>query len=140
MTYQPGGFVPGPDDKAVVALLALDECVLNRSGQCIRKSPRHRMTRMHRAVRETYSYKRWAEQQDERQMQMPLRLRLQLHWWHLRAWFGRCPECRQRGYLGNGPRWENDGVAQMLGVAAYGCPCCGNGAVEERDAQKKEEG
>lgn len=138
MTFQPGGFISGPDDKPVVAWLAVDECVIDRSGRCVRRSLRHRMTRMHRAVREIYSYKRWAENKRLEQP-LPLRLRLQLHWWHLRAWFGRCPECRQRGYLGNGPRWEDDKVAQMLGVAAYGCPCCGKGAVEERDAQKEED-
>lgn len=67
---------------------------------------------------------------DER---LTLGQRLQLRWWGIRAWFRRCPECRVRGYGGNAPRWEDDKIAQMLGVATYGCPCCGNGAIEERD-------
>lgn len=32
------------------------------------------------------------------------------------------------------PFWRDDRVAQMLGVAEFGCPRCGRGAVEERDA------
>lgn len=141
MTYQPGGFVPGPPNGGEVKiLLALDECILDRMGLCRRRALRHRMTRMHRATKEIYSYNRWLNRERARKgygsAELPLRLRMQLHWWHLRVWFGRCPECRQRGYLGNGPRWEDDKVAQMLGVAAYGCPCCGKGATEERDAKE----
>jgi len=33
----------------------------------------------------------------------------------------------------NMPRWENDQIAKMLGVAQYGCPSCGYGAIKERD-------
>lgn len=60
---------------------------------------------------------------------------INLRWWATRAWFRRCPECGARG-RGNSPapRWEDDKIAQMLGVAAYGCPRCGQGSVEERDA------
>jgi hypothetical protein len=31
------------------------------------------------------------------------------------------------------PRWEDDKIAAMLGVAHYGCPSCGFGAIKERD-------
>lgn len=31
------------------------------------------------------------------------------------------------------PFWRDDKVAQMLGVAQYGCPRCGRGMVAERD-------
>lgn len=33
------------------------------------------------------------------------------------------------------PFWRDDKVAQMLGIAKYGCPRCGRGAIEERDAE-----
>ena len=33
------------------------------------------------------------------------------------------------------PIWRYDKVAQMFGIAQYGCPRCGRGAIEERDAQ-----
>lgn len=32
------------------------------------------------------------------------------------------------------PDWRDDKTAQMLGVAQYGCPRCGRGAIENRDA------
>lgn len=67
---------------------------------------------------------------DER---LTLGQRIELCWFRIRAWLHRCPECRKRGHLGIAPRWEDDPVAQMLGVAHYGCPCCGDGAIEERD-------
>ena len=31
------------------------------------------------------------------------------------------------------PFWRDDKVAQMLGIAQYGCPRCGRGSIEERD-------
>lgn len=43
---------------------------------------------------------------------------------HLRCWM-----LIRRGIM---PRWRDDGVAQMLGIAEYGCPLCGYGATEER--------
>lgn len=43
----------------------------------------------------------------------------------------RCPECGERGYGTSAPRWEDDKVAQMLGIAHKGCPCCGHGSVGE---------
>lgn len=58
---------------------------------------------------------------------------MRLRWWRIRAWFRRCPECRRRGYGTATPRWSDDPVAQMLGIAQYGCPRCGKGAIEERD-------
>lgn len=42
--------------------------------------------------------------------------------------FRRCPKCGVRGYGTAAPRWEDDPVAKMLGIADKGCPCCGNGA------------
>jgi hypothetical protein len=53
--------------------------------------------------------------------------RVRLRWWSLRAWLRRCPECGRRGYGTAAPRWTDDPVAKMLGVAHLGCPCCGNG-------------
>lgn len=44
----------------------------------------------------------------------PIRRRWMRHRWHM-------------------PFWRDDKVAQMLGVAQYGCYRCGRGAVEERD-------
>lgn len=38
---------------------------------------------------------------------------------------------RRRDHM---PFWRDDKVAQMLGIAWYGCPRCGRGAVEQRDA------
>ena len=70
----------------------------------------------------------------EYESRLSLSQRLQLRWWGARAWLRRCPECRVRGFGGNAPRWEDDKIAQMLGIATYGCPCCGEGAIEERDA------
>lgn len=55
-----------------------------------------------------------------------------LVWWRIQEWFRRCPECRARGYSAIAPRWSEDKVAHMLGVAQYGCPSCGKGAIEER--------
>jgi len=52
----------------------------------------------------------------------------------LRDWFHRCPECGRRGYSNVSPRWQDDKTAQMLGIAAFGCPECGHSAIEERDA------
>jgi hypothetical protein len=40
----------------------------------------------------------------------------------------RCPECGVKGYGTAAPRWADDPVAKMLGVAHLGCPCCGKGA------------
>lgn len=37
------------------------------------------------------------------------------------------------------PYWREDQTAQMLGVAQYGCPRCGRGAIEERDAADQPE-
>lgn len=65
---------------------------------------------------------------------LPLSDWLLLRWWKVRDWLRRCPECGERGYGGKAPRWEDDKVAQMLGIAHFGCPCCGKGAVKERDA------
>jgi hypothetical protein len=31
------------------------------------------------------------------------------------------------------PFWREDKTAALLGVAQYGCPRCGRGAIEERD-------
>lgn len=53
-----------------------------------------------------------------------MRLRIQAEFKRHR----RCPECGERGYGTAAPRWENDPVAQMLGIADRGCPCCGKGA------------
>lgn len=51
--------------------------------------------------------------------------------WHAVA----CPIRRRwRRRRLNQPFWRDDPVAKMLGVAAYGCPRCGRGAIEERDA------
>jgi hypothetical protein len=61
-------------------------------------------------------------------------LRLRLRWWAFLAWLRRCPECNLRGYSTASPRWADDKVAQMLGIAQYGCPECGKGAIEEWDA------
>jgi hypothetical protein len=58
---------------------------------------------------------------------------LRLRWWALRRTFRRCPECHRRGYGAAAPRWAQDPVAQMLGIAQYGCSRCGKGAIEERD-------
>jgi hypothetical protein len=33
------------------------------------------------------------------------------------------------------PFWRDDKVAQMLGVAHYGCRRCGRGAIEEQNAE-----
>lgn len=32
------------------------------------------------------------------------------------------------------PFWCDDKVAAMFGVAQYGCPRCGRGSIEQRDA------
>jgi DNA-directed RNA polymerase subunit N (RpoN/RPB10) len=61
---------------------------------------------------------------------------LWMYWWELRMRFHRCPECGHwpdRHYDSIGPRWEDDKVAQMLGIAQYGCRRCGEGSIEERD-------
>lgn len=63
----------------------------------------------------------------------------QVRWWQFIWWFRRCPECHRRGYGNVGPRWEDDKVAQMLGIAQYGCPRCGKGAIEERDRMEKKQ-
>lgn len=34
------------------------------------------------------------------------------------------------------PFWRDDKVAQLLGIAQYGCPRCGRGATEQRDAAR----
>lgn len=34
------------------------------------------------------------------------------------------------------PFWADDPVAQMLGVAQYGCRRCGRGMTEQRDRQE----
>lgn len=57
---------------------------------------------------------------------------LRLRWWGF--WLRRCPECGERGYYPHKPRWADDRIARMLGVAHFGCPCCGKGAIAERDA------
>jgi len=62
---------------------------------------------------------------------------LWLRWWKFKAWFHRCPECKHRPdrhFDSPGPRWEDDKIAQMLGVGKYGCRRCGHGAIAERDA------
>lgn len=119
--------------------LALNECVLSHeNGRCLRQSPLHKMTASHRAVKEIQAYKRWTKKENEEKLaRLTFGQWLFFHWTHFRAWLHRCPECRQRGYLGIGPRWEDDSVAKMLGVATFGCPTCGKGAVEERDAQRE---
>lgn len=66
----------------------------------------------------------------------PLTLRVQIRWWALRAWFRRCEECSLRGRSEYGPRWEDDKVAQMLGIAHLGCPACGKGAIAERNGPR----
>lgn len=53
---------------------------------------------------------------------------LRLRWWAVLRWLRRCPECHQRPYSGDAPRWDADPVAQMLGIAHTGCPCCGKEA------------
>ena len=53
--------------------------------------------------------------------------RIRLRWWKVRDWLHRCPECGVRGYYADAPRWEDDVVAQTLGTAGDGCPCCGKG-------------
>ncbi len=58
-----------------------------------------------------------------------------LRWWGFKTWLHRCPECGHRPdrhYESIGPRWEDDRVAQMLGIAQYGCRRCGHGASAER--------
>jgi hypothetical protein len=64
---------------------------------------------------------------------LPLADRIRIRWWTFRDWLRRCPECEQHGWSPLSPRWADDKVAQMLGVARYGCPECGKGAIEERD-------
>lgn len=45
-----------------------------------------------------------------------------------------CPiRCRWRRWRIHQPFWRDDNVAKMLGVAQYGCPRCGRGAIKERD-------
>lgn len=46
---------------------------------------------------------------------------------HLRGW-----NMRRIGWM---PKWRDDKTAQMLGIAQFGCPVCGYGAIKERDAQ-----
>jgi predicted RNA-binding Zn-ribbon protein involved in translation (DUF1610 family) len=63
--------------------------------------------------------------------------RIRLRIWQEFARYHRCPECGHRPDLhhnSGAPRWEHDRVAQMLGVAQFGCRRCGNGAITERDA------
>lgn len=54
-------------------------------------------------------------------------------WWRLRSLLRRCPTCGTRGYDPDSPSWSDDKTAQMLGIAYFGCPMCGHGAIEERD-------
>lgn len=64
---------------------------------------------------------------------------LWLRWWSFKAWFHRCPECGNRPdrhYDSPGPRWEADRIARLLGIGQYGCPRCGHGAIEQRDAAR----
>ena len=68
---------------------------------------------------------------------MSFREVLLLNWHDLKAWFRRCPECRHRPDQHDdriAPRWEDDVPARMMGIAKYGCPRCGHGCIEERDA------
>lgn len=57
--------------------------------------------------------------------------RLWLRWFTFRCWLRRCPECGERGWYPNSPRWEDDKTAQMLGIADKGCPACGKEATHE---------
>jgi hypothetical protein len=55
------------------------------------------------------------------------------HWYmHLRHyWF--------KWYWGS-PHWADDKVAKMLGIARFGCPKCGHGAVKEEQAWRQQHG
>lgn len=75
-------------------------------------------------------------ERDDMYDDLTLAERFRLRWWGLRAWLHRCPECHHRPdrhHDSIGPRWEDDRVAQMLGVAQYGCRRCGAWSIEERD-------
>ena len=68
---------------------------------------------------------------------MSFREVLAINWWDFKAWFRRCPECRHRPDKHDdemAPRWEHDSTARMLRISQYGCPRCGHGCIEERDA------
>lgn len=58
-----------------------------------------------------------------------------LKWWKLKQWLTRCPECHERGYSDVSPKWSEDKVARMLGLAQYGCPTCGKGAMRAKRAE-----
>jgi hypothetical protein len=58
---------------------------------------------------------------------LPLNDWLRLRWWGALAWLHRCPECRRRPYGRESwmPRWEDDKIAQALGIVQGRCPDCG---------------
>jgi hypothetical protein len=69
---------------------------------------------------------------------MPVGDLARLRWWRFLDHFHRCSECGHWPDAhrdGIAPRWENDKVAHMLGIARYGCRRCGHGAIEERDSR-----
>lgn len=60
----------------------------------------------------------------------PLRERIWWFWWvrwyHVWRWLHRCPDCGQHGWDPQTPRWEDDKVAQMLGLLhSDRCRACG---------------
>jgi hypothetical protein len=67
-------------------------------------------------------------------------VRWEMRWWKFKALFKRCPECHHwpDTHDDKYSRWEDDRVAQMLGSAKYGCPRCGNGCTEEREAAERD--
>lgn len=49
-----------------------------------------------------------------------------------------CPiRSRWRRWRYHQPFWAQDKTAKMLGVSTFGCPRCGYGAIEERDALQR---
>lgn len=48
----------------------------------------------------------------------------------------KCWRLYKKGWM---PKWRDDRVAKMLGVAAYGCPLCGYGATKEKERYEQSE-